>query len=101
MILYNLVWRGEDLFLLFGLLPYAMLWRLLYVAIASIDRIEQLASTTTTGVVMGILYSFLVWMGPQLGKPLGEGVFTVGGAMQVVAFGVVLGLVYACSPRVE
>lgn len=60
-----------------------------------------MASTPTTGVVTGIFYSFFVWMGPQVGKPLGEGVFTVGGAIQVVMFGVVLGLIYAYSPRIK
>lgn len=101
MILYNFVWLGNDLFPLFGLLPYAMLWGVLYAGIATIDRIEQVATDPLTGVVIGIIYSVLVWMGPQVGEPLGQGVFTVGGAIQIVVFGVVLGLVYAYSPDIE
>jgi hypothetical protein len=49
---------------------------------------------------LAVVYSFVVWWGPQVGKPIGEYI-TVNGAIQVALFGVVIGLVYAYSPDVE
>jgi len=100
MILYDTVWLGNELFPAFGLVPFAVLWGVLYAGLASIDRIQRLAATPRTGVPLGVAYSALVWMGPQVGEPIGQGTFTVNGAVQVVLFGAVLGLVYAYSPDV-
>lgn len=99
MITDNVVLGGKELFLQFGLIPFAVLWGVLYAGLARHDRVERLAARPLTGVGLGTAYSFLVWMGPQVGEPLGQGVFTVGGAVQVVTFGLVLGLVYAYSPH--
>lgn len=99
MILFSVL-QGQELFPLFGLIPFAVVWGIIYAGIARIERISQLASTPQTGVLLGILYSFLVWWGPQVGKPIGEYI-TVNGAIQLVAFGIVLGLVYAHSPDVS
>jgi len=96
MILFGTVVGGRDLFPLFGLIPYAVLWGLLYVGLASFDRVRRLAAEPRTGVGLGLVYGFLVWWGPQVGKPLGEYV-SVDGAVQVAAFGVVVGLLYAYS----
>ena len=73
-----------------------MLWGLLYVGVASVARIERLATDPRTGAPTGIAYGFLVWWGPQIGKPLGE-YASVDGAVQVAAFGLVVGLLYAYS----
>ena len=100
MILYDTVWLGNELFPAFGLVPFAVLWGVLYAGLASIDRLDRLAKTPRSGVALGIAYSALVWMGPQVGEPIGQGTFTVNGAVQVVLFGAVLGFVYAYSPDV-
>ena len=96
MIVFSVVVGGRDLFPLFGLIPYAVLWGLLYVGAASVARIERLAADPRTGAPMGVAYGFLVWWGPQVGKPLGEYV-SVNAAVQAAAFGLVVGLLYACS----
>ena len=100
MILYHSAWLGNELFPAFGLFPYAVLWGVIYAGLASTDRIARLATTPRTGVPLGLAYSVLVWVGPQAGKPIGQGAYTVDGAVQVVLFGTVLGLVYAYSPGV-
>lgn len=100
MILFNHLWLGKELFPLFGIIPFAVLWGVLYAGIATLDRIKQVATAPRTGIILGIIYGFLVWWGPQVGKPMKE-YLTVNGAIQVVFFGVVLGLVYAYSPDVE
>ena len=96
MILLSTVVGGQDLFPLFGLIPYAVAWGLLYAGLASIDQIRRLAAAPRTGAPMGVAYGFLVWWGPQIGKPFGEYV-SVNGAMQAAAFGLVVGLLYAYS----
>ena len=98
MIAFSVVVGGQDLFPLFGLIPYAVLWGLLYAGAASVARLERLAANPRTGAPMGVAYGFLVWWGPQVGKPLGEYV-SVNGAVQAVAFGLVVGLLYAYSAR--
>jgi len=98
--LYDAVWLGNELFPAFGLVPFAVLWGVLYAGLASIDRIQRLAATPRTGVPLGVAYSALAWIGPQFGEPIGQGTFTVNGAVQVVLFGAVLGPVYAYSPDV-
>ncbi|PSP94487.1 hypothetical protein BRC84_04215 [Halobacteriales archaeon QS_1_68_44] len=96
MILLSTVVGGQDLFPLFGLIPYAVVWGLLYAGLASIDRIRRLAADPRTGAPMGVAYGFLVWWGPQIGKPFGEYV-SVNGAMQAAVFGLVVGFLYAYS----
>ena len=96
MIAFSVVVGGQDLFPLFGLIPYAVLWGLLYAGVASVARIERLAADPRTGAPMGVAYGFLVWWRPQVGKPLGEHV-SVDGAVQATAFGLVVGLLYAYS----
>jgi hypothetical protein len=98
MILYSVV-QGQELFPLFGLVPFAVLWGTVYAGIATFDRVERVATEPRTGVLVGTIYSVLVWWGPQVGKPIGEYI-TVNSAIQIVLFGVVLGLVYAHSPDV-
>lgn len=98
LIVYNHVWLGNELFLEFGLFPFAVLWGVVYSGVATLDRVRRYARDPRSGVIAGIAYSVLVWMGPQIGEPIGRGVFTVGGTLQVVTFGAVLGLVYAYSP---
>ena len=98
MILFSTVVGGQDLFPLFGLIPYAVAWGLLYAGLASVDRIRRLAAKPRTGAPMGVAYGFLVWWDPQVGKPLGEYV-SVNGAVQAAAFGLVVGLLYAYSTR--
>ena len=96
MILLSTVVGGQDLFPLFGLIPYAVAWGLLYAGAASVARIERLAADPRTGAPMGVAYGFLVWWGPQVGKPLAE-YASVDGAVQAAAFGLVVGLLYAYS----
>ena len=96
MIAFSVAIGGQDLFPLFGPIPYAVLWGLLYAGVASVARIERLAADPRTGAPMGVAYGFLVWWGPQVGKPLGEYV-SVDGAVQAAAFGLVVGLLYAYS----
>ena len=98
MILFSTLVGGQDLFPLFGLIPYAVAWGLLYAGLASIDRVRRLAADPRTGAPMGVAYGFLVWWGPQVGKPLGE-YMSVNGAVQAAAFGLVVGLLYAYSAR--
>ena len=98
MILFNHVWLGNELFLQFGLIPFAVLWGVIYSGIAAIDRIGRFASNPRTAAISGIVYGFLVWMGPQIGEPIGQGTLTVNGVIQSVMFGGVRGLVYAYSP---
>jgi hypothetical protein len=93
------VWQGNELFPLLGLVPFAVLWGVVYAGVNTIDRLEELASTPRTGALLGVVYSFLVWWGPQVGKPIGEYI-TVNNAIQVALFGIVLGVVYAYSPDV-
>lgn len=100
MILFNNFVLGKELFQLFGLIPFAVLWGLVYAAISEIDQIEQYATDPRTALPLGIIYGFVVWWGPQIGKPVGEYV-SVNGAIQVVLFGIVVGLVYAYSTEVE
>lgn len=97
MILYATLIQGKELFPLFGLIPFAVLWGLVYVGIASIDQLHQLANNLRTALPMGIIYGFAVWWGPQVGKPLGEYI-SMNSTIQVVLFGVVVGLLYAYSP---
>ena len=59
-------------------------------------RSRRLAAKPRTGLPLGVAYGFLVWWGPQVGKPLGEYV-SVNAAMQAAAFGAVVGLLYAYS----
>lgn len=101
MIVFDAAVFGNELFLAFGLFPFALLWGLVYAGVASVDRIGRLAGTPRTGVPTGVAYSFLVWMGPQVGEPIGQGTFTLAGTFQVVVFGAVLGLVYAYAPGVD
>ena len=96
MIAFSAVVGGQDLFPLFGLIPYAVLWGLLYAVVASVDRLKRVAANPRTGASMGVAYGFLVWWGPQVGKPLGE-YASVDGAVQAAAFGLVVGLLYAYS----
>jgi hypothetical protein len=96
MILFSVVVGGKDLFPLFGLIPYAVLWGLLYVAATRLNPVERLATDPRTGVPLGVAYGFLVWWGPQVGKPVGEYV-SVEAAVQATVFGAVVGLVYAYS----
>ncbi len=98
MIAYSTVVGGKDLFPLFGLIPFAVLWGLLYVALTRIDRIDRAASRPATGAALGVVYGFLVWWGPQVGKPVGEYV-SVDAAVHAAAFGLVVGLLYALSTR--
>lgn len=98
MVVFNMVVVGNDFPSLFGLLPFAVLWGLVYAGMASIDRVAPVAKEPVTGVGLGVTFGFLVWMGPQVGEPLGQGVFTVNGVIQIVLFGAVLGAVYAYSP---
>jgi hypothetical protein len=95
MILYSVL-QGQELFPLFGLIPFAVLWGTVYAGVATLDRVEQFVTEPGTGLLVGTVYSVLVWWGPQVGKPIGEYV-SVGSAVQIVLFGVVLGLVYAYS----
>ena len=96
MIVFSTVVGGQDLFPLFGMIPFAVAWGLLYAGLASVDRIRRLAAKPRTGLPLGVAYGFLVWWGPQVGKPLGEYV-SVNAAIQVAAFGAVVGLLYAYS----
>ena len=48
MILFSTVVGGQDLFPLFGLIPYAVAWGLLYAGLASVDRIRRLAAAPRT-----------------------------------------------------
>jgi len=96
MIVFSTVVGGQDLFPLFGMIPYAVAWGLLYAGLASVDRIRRLAAKPRTGLPLGVAYGFLVWWGPQVGKPLGEYV-SVNAAIQAAAFGAVVGLLYAYS----
>ena len=96
MIVFSTLVGGQDLFPLFGLIPYAVLWGLLYAGVASVDRIGRLASKPTTGTLLGVAFGFVVWWGPQMGKPIGEFV-SVNAAVQAAAFGAVVGLLYALS----
>lgn len=97
MILYATLIQGKDLFPLFGLIPFALLWGLVYVGITSIDQLSQFANNLRTALPLGIIYGFAVWWGPQVGKPLGEYI-SVNSTIQAVLFGVVVGLIYAYSP---
>lgn len=97
-ILFSNVIGGKELFPLFGLFPFAIIWGLVYVGLAEIDRINEIATEPATGVVLGVVYSFVVWWGPQAGKPVGEFV-SVNSAIQVLLFGIVIGIVYAYSPN--
>lgn len=99
MIAYNMAVTGNTFPSLWGLIPYAVVWGFLYAGIASVDRVGRLADEPVPGIGVGIAYGFLVWMGPQIGEPIGQGVFTVNGAIQIVLFGAVLGLVYSLSPE--
>jgi hypothetical protein len=96
MIVFSTVVGGQDLFPLFGMIPFAVAWGLLYAGLASVDRIRRLAAKPRTGLPLGVAYGFLVWWGPQVGKPLGEFV-SVNAAIQAAAFGAVVGLLYAYS----
>lgn len=96
MVLYSTTVGGKDLFPLFGLIPFAVVWGLLYVALTRIELVDRVASTPATGVPLGVVYGFLVWWGPQVGKPVGEYV-SVGAAVHAAAFGAVVGLLYALS----
>ena len=100
MILFSAVVGGKDLFPLFGLVPFAVLWGLVYAAGATVDRIEWLATDIRTAIPLGVVYGFVVWWGPQVGKPIGVYV-TVNGAIQVALFGGVVGAVYAYSTGFE
>ena len=62
----------------------------------SVDRLKRVAANPRTGAPTGVAYGFLVWWGPQVGKPLGEYV-SVNAAIQAAAFGAVVGLLYAYS----
>jgi len=99
MILFNHLWLGKELFPSFGLIPFAVLWGVVYAGIAGVGRLNRLAANPRTGTVLGIAYGFLVWMGPQIGEPIGQGTFTLNGVIQIVLFGGVLGVVYASSPQ--
>lgn len=101
MIVFNTFWVGNSFESLFSLLPFAVLWGVAYAGVASVGPLARLATAPPTGVGAGVVYSFVVWMGPQVGEPIGQGVFTVNGVVQIVLFGAVLGLVYAYSPYVE
>jgi hypothetical protein len=96
MMAFSTVVGGKDLFPQFGLIPFAVFWGLLYVALTRIGPVERLAANLKTGVPLGVVYGFLVWWGPQAGKPVGEFV-SVDAAVQVAAFGAVVGLLYALS----
>jgi hypothetical protein len=100
MIVFSSVLMGKELFPLFGLLPFAMLWGILYVGLATFDHVNPLAANPLTGVPLGVVYGFLVWWGPQVGKPVGEYV-SVNGVVQVVLFGAIVGLLYAYSPEAD
>ena len=92
MIAFSVAIGGQDLFPLFALISYAVAWGLLYAGLASVDRLERVAANPRTGAPTGVAYGFLVWWGPQIGKPLGE-YASVDGAVQAAAFG----LLYAYS----
>jgi len=96
MIAFNVLVGGKDLFPQFGLIPFAVLWGLMYVALTRIGPVERLASKPTTGTLLGVAFGFVVWWGPQMGKPIGEFV-SVNAAVQAAAFGAVVGLLYALS----
>lgn len=95
----NMLLVGTDVPSLFGLLPFAILWGLVYAGLTTIDRLHEIAADPQTGPWVGIGYSALVWMGPQLGEPIGQGTFTLNGTVQVVLFGLMLGVVYVLSPE--
>lgn len=101
MMAFNMVVVGNSFESLFGLLPFAVLWGVIYSGIASIEPIANLATAPRTGIPLGIVYGFVVWMGPQIGEPIGRGIFTVNGAVQIVVFGALLGATYAYSPSVD
>ena len=96
MIAFSVAIGGQDLFPLFGLTPYVVFWGLLCAGVASVARIERPAADPRTGAPTGVAYGFLLWWRPQVGKPLGEYAL-VDGAVQIAAFGLVVGLPYAYS----
>lgn len=98
MVVANMLLTGNSFPSLFGLLPYAVLWGLVFVGITTVDRVHDHAADPRTGPLVGVGYSALVWIGPQLGEPIGGGVFTPNGVLQVVLFGVTLGWIYAVTP---
>ena len=96
MIVFSTVVGGQDLFPLFGMIPYAVAWGLLYAGLALVARIRRVAATLRIGLPLGVAYGFLVWWSPQVGKPLGE-YASVDGAVQAAVFGLVVGLLFAYS----
>ncbi len=99
MLMFNMLWVGNNFPSLFGLLPFAVLWGVVYAGITSIDHIDRYATDLRTAPLLGVGYSAIVWIGPQLGEPIGQGVFTPNGVLQVGLFGVTLGLIYAVTPE--
>lgn len=74
------------------LMPGAV-FGLLYTGIASLPPLTTIATQPRTGVVMGVGYGILFWMTTILG-----GTITTSGLLASLAFGVVIGLLYALSP---
>lgn len=69
---------------------------LLYAGIASVPPITALATEPRTGVVVGVGYGILFWVTTIVG-----GAITTSGLLASLAFGVVIGLLYAISPYPE
>lgn len=69
---------------------------LFYAALAGIERLSVLAAEPVTGLGLGVVYGLGFWLTTVVGSS-----FDLGGLLAGVAFGVVVGLLYAVSPLVE
>lgn len=66
---------------------------LLYAAIASVPTVSRLATEPRTGFALGLGYGLLFWVTTVV-----VGTVTASGLLASLAFGTVIGLLYAVSP---